>query len=465
MHFDNEDEEYRLALSRFESMLKSNRVLFFDSEEFEAIVLHYLDSGKINLAKKALKLGEDQHPNSVGLKLVKVEILIFEHKYEIADRLLNTIQEMDPTNEEVFIQRATILSKLGDHNKAIEFLKIALTLTQDLADVYSLMAMEYLLLDEIEQAKKYFMLCLDQDLDDQTSLYNIVYCFDFLGQTQQAIDYLSEYIEKKPYSEIAWHQLGREYMSLKDFEKAVWAFDYATLIDEHFVGAYLEKGKSLENLEQYDQALQNYMITLDLDDATSYVLLRIGKCHQNLNNIPKANEYFKRAVHEDPLLDKAWIALCDIALNELDYEKALFYLQKAIDIDEQRDSYWGRYAVINKCLLNFEQAQIGYQKAAELGNNLIELWVSWADSLYILGDYTTAIARLLQISELHNSTAGINARLAVLYYTIGDNHLAENYLNQALSQDINSKDVLKKYFHHAWESTFFQNIIRKFENR
>jgi hypothetical protein len=38
---------------KFESMLKTNKVLF-DSEEFEEIILHYLDMGKAALAKKAL---------------------------------------------------------------------------------------------------------------------------------------------------------------------------------------------------------------------------------------------------------------------------------------------------------------------------------------------------------------------------------------------------------------------------
>jgi hypothetical protein len=46
-------------------MLKTNKVLFFDSEEFEEIILHYLDMGKAALAK-SLKLALDQHPKSTG---------------------------------------------------------------------------------------------------------------------------------------------------------------------------------------------------------------------------------------------------------------------------------------------------------------------------------------------------------------------------------------------------------------
>ena len=55
MQLSNEEEEYNLSLSKFESMLKTNKVLFFDSEEFEEIILHYLDSGKASLAKKSFE--------------------------------------------------------------------------------------------------------------------------------------------------------------------------------------------------------------------------------------------------------------------------------------------------------------------------------------------------------------------------------------------------------------------------
>jgi DNA-binding SARP family transcriptional activator len=35
-------------------------------------------------------------------------------------------------------------------------------------------------------------------------------------------------IDKNPYSEIAWHQMGRLYYGVKDYENAIRAFDYAT---------------------------------------------------------------------------------------------------------------------------------------------------------------------------------------------------------------------------------------------
>jgi hypothetical protein len=40
-----------MSLLKFESMLKTNNIYFFDLAEFEEIIIHYLDAGKHALAK------------------------------------------------------------------------------------------------------------------------------------------------------------------------------------------------------------------------------------------------------------------------------------------------------------------------------------------------------------------------------------------------------------------------------
>ena len=62
------------------------------------------------------------------------------------------------------------------------------------------------------------------------------------------LEFLNSYIDKNPYSEVAWHQLGRQYFVLNMFKEALTCFDYAVLIDESFIGAYLEKAKTYEQL-------------------------------------------------------------------------------------------------------------------------------------------------------------------------------------------------------------------------
>ncbi|MFT5985413.1 MAG: Flp pilus assembly protein TadD, partial [Planctomycetota bacterium] len=154
-------EQSNISLTRFESMLKTNDVYFFDSEEFEDIIHHYLEIGKIALAKKATKLGLEQHPSSSNLRLFQVEMYIFEDKLEQAESLLEELQQLEQSNEEIYIQKANICSRRDNHKEAISFLERALSLTDDEADVLSLIGMEYLFLEDYSNAKYKFMKCLE----------------------------------------------------------------------------------------------------------------------------------------------------------------------------------------------------------------------------------------------------------------------------------------------------------------
>jgi tetratricopeptide (TPR) repeat protein len=461
MQLSNEEEEYNLSLSKFESMLKTNKVLFFDSEEFEEIILHYLDMGKPALAKKALKLALDQHPKSTGLKLVQVEMLIYDDKLEIAEKLLNELYAIEPTNEEIFIQKANICSKRDQHDKAVEMLKVALEHTDDYADVYNLIGMEYLFMDNLELAKENFIKCLEEDFEDQSALYNVVYCFEFLDQNQDAILYLNKYIDKNPYSEIAWHQLGRLYYGVKEYENAIRAFDYATLIDDEFLGAFMEKAKALERLKKYDLAIESYNRTIELDDATSYALLRIGKCHEKLGNKVLALKYFNKTVHEDPLLDKGWIAITDFYVRQKNFQKALFFVNKALAIDNQNRLYWKRFASINKQMNFFEEAEFGYRKAVEFGDYQLDTWLFWVDILQFLGEFESAIQTLLQASEYFPEENEVEYRLAGLYYMLQDTTKAKFHLSNGLRLNFENYVLIEDLFPVVWSKKVVRNYVEK----
>jgi len=461
MQLSNEEEDYNLSLSKFESMLKTNKVLFFDSEEFEEIILHYLIMVRAALAKKALKLALEQHPKSTGLKLVQVEMLVYDDKLELAEKLLNELYAIEPTNEEIYIQKANICSKRDQHEKAVELLKTALKYTDDYADVYNLIGMEYLFMDNLEKAKENFIKCLEEDLEDQSALYNVVYCFEFLDQNQEAIAYLNKYIDKNPYSEIAWHQLGRLHYGVKEYENAIRAFEYATLIDDEFLGAFMEKAKAYERLKKYEEAIESYSRTIELDDATSYALLRMGKCYEKLGNKALALKHFNQTVHEDPLLDKGWIAITDFYVRQKNYQKALFFVNKALAIDNQNHLYWKRYASINKQMNFFEEAEFGYRKAVEFGETGLETWLFWVDILQFLGEFESAIQTLLQASEYFPEENEVEYRLAGLYFMLTQNTKAKFHLSNALRLNFDNHIILEDLFPAVWTKKMVQNYIAK----
>jgi tetratricopeptide (TPR) repeat protein len=443
-------------------MLKTNDILFFDSSEFENIIHHYLENGKIALAKKAIKLGLEQHPTSINLRLFQVEILVIENKFSEADDVLDMLHELEPNNEEIFIQKANVLSKQDEHQKAIDTLLIAIGMSNtpdDDADLYALVGMEYLFLDQFENAIIYFKKCLKTDTSDYSALHNIVYCYDFLNKNEEAIAYLNEFLDTNPYCEVAWHQLGRQYFTIKDYSKANAAFDFAIISDDTFVGAYIEKGKVLEKLKHYEEAIENYKITLALEEPTSFALLRIGHCYEKLDKEDMALQFFKKTVEEDALLDKGWVAITKFYMKRLNYQKALHYINKAVNIDGDNVLYWKLYATINKRLNFLEEAELGYKRTLDLGNYELETWLNRSDILIALGEYDAAIFNLIQASEFYAENAEIEYRLGGLYFTIHQTEEGRFHLKNGLRLNTDYSFIISELFPKLNETLVVKAII------
>ena len=321
--------------------------------------------------------------------------------------------------------------------------------------------MEYLFMDNLELAKENFIKCLEEDFEDQSALYNVVYCFEFLDQNLEAIEYLKTYIDRNPYSEIAWHQSGRLYYGVKDYENAVRSFEFSTYIDEEFVGAYMEKGKALERLKRYEDAIESYNKTIELDDPTSYALLRIGKCYEKLGNKVQALKYFNKTVHEDPLLDKGWIAITDFYVRQKNYQKALYFVNKALAIDDQNRLYWKRYATINKAMDHFEEAEFGYRKAIEFGDFQLDTWLFWVDIMQIMGEYNNAILTLIQAAEYFPDDYQIEYRMAGFHMLLNEEEKGNYHLNNGLRINFKKHSIIKEMFLTVWDRESVQEYIAK----
>ncbi|MFC4268667.1 tetratricopeptide repeat protein [Polaribacter marinivivus] len=452
-----------MSLVKFEKMLKTNNIYFFDLVEFEEIIIHYLDVGKHALAKKAVKLGLEQHPQSVDLKLLQVELFIFEDDLEKATTLLKVIENLEPNNDEVFIQKATISSKSGNHKEAIENLKKALQFTSDKVDVWSLMGMEYLYLDDFENARLNFAKCIDVDYEDYSALYNIVYCFDMEKEHESAIKYLNSYIDRNPYCEVAWHQLGRQYFMLDMFKEALTAFDYAVLIDESFIGGYLEKAKTLEELGNYKEAIENYSVTLELDDPTAFAFVRIGECYQKLNDFDNAIIFYKKAVHEDPLLDRGWILLTNLYYDVKNYQKASYYISKALKIDEDNSLYWRRYSEIQIKLNFYEEAIEGFRKCLQLNDHALEVYIALVDVLCFVGEFNDAVAVLFKAQKIYKDFAEIEYRLAGLFFLLNKIKYAKNHLIAGMKIDYDYHIILSEMYPVVYENQEIQKLLINFK--
>jgi tetratricopeptide (TPR) repeat protein len=427
-------------------MLKTNSVLYFDSNDFISISHHYIDQANYKLADRAVKMGLNQHPNNVDLMLLNSELLIFNSKYDAAYEILNFVQEIDPENREVYLQKATIYSKNNLSEEAIEILKSALSFIDDKIDVWNMIAMEFLLIEDFESAIPFFKKCLDYDNEDYQSLYNLVFCYENLGLIDESISELSNVLEKRPYSKIAWHQLGKIYIKQGKLKEAISAFDFAIISDDQFVSAYIEKAKILEKAKKYKDALENYKISIQLSEPNSYIFFRISKCYKKLNNKKLFIEFIKKALREEPGNEKAWVYLINFYLKKNNLRQSRYLSKKALDNNHNSLKIIELNAITSISVGNRIEAIRYYKEIIDIQEN--QSWRIWKSLLKCILE----IEEWSELLRLSLRAKKYFPNKSFLDFTISGCLLKNGKLNEAIyfyqsgSKSSKIPTKLRKYF-------------------
>ncbi|MBT4960640.1 MAG: tetratricopeptide repeat protein [Flavobacteriaceae bacterium] len=445
---DNFQDFFSDSIIKFESMINSNKFLFFDSEEFESIIIYYLESGNSSMANKAIKMAIEQYPKNTSILLLKVEALIFENKIEEAEKIIDSLYEIDRNNSEIIIQKSRILSKRKKHSKSINLLKKISKDCEFYSDALVMIGKEYLFIDNFENAKEKFKEYIKNHQLDYAVLNNLLYCFDALGNTDNTINYLNDFLEENPYCEVAWHQLGKQYLKKELFKEALTAFDFAIISDDSFVGAYLEMGKVLEKLNKINQAIEQYEIVTKIDEPNPFALYRIACCHNKLGNIELAISYYNKTVEEDPIHDSAWMSLATSYYKQKDYLEAKNHLIKAIEIDSENIKYWELYCKINLDLNNNEEVEISFKEILSLGNLSLSTLIFLTKTLIQIPlNESLSNQFLIKIDALPNS---LLSEKKYISYVILHNS------NQIIKANFNLKEA---YFHNPAIYDYFKDIF------
>ena len=445
---DNFQEFFSDSIIKFESMINSNKFLFFDSEEFESIIIYYLESGNSSMANKAIKMAIEQYPKNTSILLLKVEALIFENNIEEAEKIIDSLYEIDRNNSEIIIQKSRILSKRKKHSKSINLLKKISKDCEFYSDALVMIGKEYLFIDNFENAKEKFKEYIKNHQLDYAVLNNLLYCFDALGNTDNTINYLNDFLEENPYCEVAWHQLGKQYLKKELFKEALTAFDFAIISDDSFVGAYLEMGKVLEKLNKINQAIEQYEIVTKIDEPNPFALYRIACCHNKLGNIELAISYYNKTVEEDPIHDSAWMSLATSYYKQKDYLEAKNHLIKAIEIDSENIKYWELYCKINLDLNNNEEVEISFKEILSLGNLSLSTLIFLTKTLIQIPlNESLSNQFLIKIDALPNSL--LSEKKYISYVIL-------NNSNQIIKANFNLKEA---YFHNPAIYDYFKDIF------
>ncbi|KFF09308.1 tetratricopeptide repeat protein [Chryseobacterium luteum] len=440
-------EEYfgNELVKKFEEMMENNDEFYFDTEELEDIIVYYLELGDFNYADNAVNYGLKLHPNSLDIKIKRLEILLEWEDYNTAKELIDELKGSSMENTDFMVCYAKYYSNLGNPRKAIDICKKALELQEEENFLHNFIADEYVNLGDPFNALKHYRKALKEDPTDEYSLENCMICFSDLNKSEEAIAFLNEYLDEFAYSETAWFEYGQFYFNRKNYEEAIKGYDYLLAINSSSVGVYANKAACYEALGQYQKAVEVYEEMLELEYTKAFTFYKIGLCYKAQKQSIMALNAFQRSLREDPQFYLAMMEQSYLYEEMGGMKEALHFAIEATQLNDSNLDYQKRLAFLLIDSGKFEESLSCLKKLVDAEPSRFYNWYAYSEVLMLLGEYEEAVTILNNAIKVHDR-AELYYQLSNCYFNLRNPEKGTESLQKALSIDSSlATDMQKKY--------------------
>jgi tetratricopeptide (TPR) repeat protein len=245
--------------------------------------------------------------------------------------------------------------------------------------------------------------------------------FDEIGNCREQEDDVSAlaYAEKLVTSRGEakdWSEKGRCLNRLERYDEALECLDKAIEIDSNYARAWAYRGDVLDELKRYDEALVSLDKAIELDENDKLAWYWRGYVLNNLKHYEEALVSFDRAIELDENDKSAWVNRGNVLYNLKRYDEALASFDRAIELDENDKLAWDWRGYVLNNLKRYDEALVSYDRAIELGANYEWAWVDRGNVLNNLKRYEEALVSYDKALELDpNYLSALVNRCNVLY--------------------------------------------------
>jgi len=426
-------------------MIENNEEFYFDTEEYIEIIIYYLELGDYSYAEMAVNHALGIHPNSLEIKTKQLEVFLELERYAKAKELIDELHQSSLEDTDFLVCCAKYYSNLGNPKKSIEYCQRALQLEEEENFLHNFIADEYVNLDDPFNALKHYTSALEFDPYDDYSLENVMVCYSKLNRSQEALDFLNQYLDKFSFSETAWYEYGQFHFNKKNYEEAIKGFDYLLAINSQAVGVYANKAACYEAMGEWDKAIAVYEEMLDLEYTKAFTFYKIGLCYKEAKKSVPALTSFQKSLREDPQFYLAMMEQSYIYEELGNIKESLYFAQEASLLNEGNVEYQKRLAFLYITSGDYEESLVCLKKLIESEPTRFYNWYAYSEVLMLLGEYEDAITILEKALKAH-PRAELYYQLSNCYFHLKNETEGVAQLKKALDLDPSlSNDMQQKY--------------------
>ncbi len=462
---DKENTEIVELIELFEKSLISSERFYFDEDSLERILEYYEMRNLSDRAEAVADYAISQNPYSSDFLIRKAEFLLNRKKYTNALECLDKAIVFDSREIDIYLIRADIYIETNEPEKAAETLYDALEIADEEEKdvIYAELSDIYEIQEDFDKAFECLSKALEINPVNEDALYKLSHIVDMTDKYDESIIIHKNITEKEPYSWLAWYNMGRAYMGLSLYEKAIECYEFTMAIDDNFDLVYRDAADIYYRLEDFKKAIEMFGIAHEKSGGYEDYSFRIGLCYERTENYKSARFQFRKAARQDPFMHEAYFRIGETYRIEDRFEAALVNYKKALKLDESNEDYICTIISIYK-MLDRDDEVINYLNwLVNLRPDILTYWLDHIIYLFDIERYEAA----LEISAEAINRSGHFAEYfylqsAALYYT-GKEKESVSVLEHALSIDFPRHMILYEVCKEFVMKRKVQDVIALFE--
>ncbi len=423
------------VISRYENSVRGGTPGYFEVDEMETIINHYMDDEMPGKAMDAIQYGRKLHPNSTSLIVKQARLYADTGQPQEALSIIKYIETIDSGDEDAVLLKGEILLRTGQKDEAMKTFK---SLEDGAEYDYGIcLNIAYALNDNrmFDDAIRYLLKAEKNDPNNTDILFELAYSLEQKEELSLAIDTYNRILDLTPYSNEAWFSIGQLHLKLEHYAEASEAFDYAYTIKPSDYQSLFQKADALLCCEQYQESVEALEEYADLTGESANTNILLGECYGKTYDFNTAKKYYRKAVDLDKNCAAGWEGLCICCLELEDEEGALRYVEKLFKLKGATSDFWRYRADAYTIGQKFKMAIYCYQKSLALDEDQPNVILRIGNLYAEQQKYDIALHYYQKVQMMQADIEGLPLVLAISFYKTEDYPMCVKNLNKAIEAD------------------------------
>jgi tetratricopeptide (TPR) repeat protein len=400
------------AVQRYKLLMKSRRSGFFDVEEFQVILDHFMFLLDIPEASEVLDKALSQHPGSQELMLRKADLALINGQAEECLRIINQLQVLHPTDTDILRLKAEALASIGHTYRAIEIYESISRSDREMNPVSTQMRLAQLSA-EVKgplDAIPYWQAAIEIEQEFSLAYSELEECFENADLLEEGMRYFSSLTDESPYNFLAWSSLGSCFRLADRFTEAIDAFGFAMVIDVDSNANKVQMAFCFYQLDRYEESLVLYseLHTSDPEDPSH--LCCMAECLEQLEHLDLAEQKYSACLALDPEYADARLGLAIIRDIQGEEVNAIRHIETAVGLEPENSEYWLVFARLLSKNKQDKRCRLAFERCTQLNPEDLEGNLLFLDHLLGHEEYDYVLEKVQNALQLIGNTPELYLR-------------------------------------------------------